>query len=211
MQAKASLVADSRSPCHRTRRSAVLYVVLSSTLLTTIDPKKIEKPCSNSFCGLIFRVLRTQISSASITLSVFKQKEHKVALWRWIFLGCTQPATHPACTCVQQCPADRNRRHFVNSPHCRKQIRLRIGDPESLFVISNSQIQNYGYGYAWAISDSQKHAVDQHVFLHRQLRINWPQYAVSGSIHGDLFTPLFSVHNLSCILFVSNIASAEPL
>ena len=39
-QAKVSLAADNRSPYHRTSRSAMLYVVLSPTLLTVIDPKK---------------------------------------------------------------------------------------------------------------------------------------------------------------------------
>ena len=79
---------------------------------------------SNSFCGLIFQVLRTQRSSASIdiTLSVFKQKEQKVALWRWVFLGRTQPAIHPACTCVQKCPVGPDRRHFVNSTQCAKRF-----------------------------------------------------------------------------------------
>ena len=121
-----SLAADNRSPCHctTTSHSAVLYAVLSPTLLTVIDPKKIEKSCSNSFSGLIFQVLRTQGSSVSITLSVFKQKEQKVALRRWVFLGLTQPAIHPAWTRVQKCPADPDRRHFVNSPHSTFQAVL---------------------------------------------------------------------------------------
>ena len=58
----------------------MLYVVLSPTLLTGHRSEKIEKSCSNSFSGLIFQVLRTQRSSVSITLRVFKQKEQKVAL-----------------------------------------------------------------------------------------------------------------------------------
>ena len=99
--------------------AAVLCVLLSPTLLTIIDPKKIEISCSNSFCGLIFQVLQTQRPSVSITLSVLKQKEQKVALPKWVFLGRTQPAIHPACTHVQKCPADPDRRHFVNSPHFR--------------------------------------------------------------------------------------------
>ena len=51
--------------------------VLSPTLLIESIRKKKEKSCSNSFSGLIFQVLRTQRSSVSITLSVFKQKKQK--------------------------------------------------------------------------------------------------------------------------------------
>ena len=47
-----------------------------------INPKTIEKSCSNSFSGFVFQVFRTQRSSASVTISVFKQKEQKVALGR---------------------------------------------------------------------------------------------------------------------------------
>ena len=117
IQAKASLAANNRSPCPCTSQSAVLYVVLSTAHLSSI--RKIEKCCSKSFSGLIFQVLRTLRSSVSITLSVFKQKEQKVALRRRIFLGHTQPAIHPAWTRVQKCPADPDWRHFVNSPHSR--------------------------------------------------------------------------------------------
>ena len=81
-QANVSLAADNRSPCHCTSHSAVLYVVMIPTLLAVIDPKKIENSCSDSFSGLFFQVLRTQRSSVCITLSVFKQKEQKVALRR---------------------------------------------------------------------------------------------------------------------------------
>ena len=48
------VAADNRSPYHRTRPSAVLYVVLSPTLLTIIDPKKIEISCSDFFRWLDF-------------------------------------------------------------------------------------------------------------------------------------------------------------
>ena len=114
---KPSLAANNRIPCHWTSQSAVLYVVLSPALLTCHRSEKIEISCSNSFSGLIFQVLRTQRSSVSITLSVFKQNEQKVALRRWVFLGRTQPAIHPAWTRVQKCPADPDRHYFVNSPH----------------------------------------------------------------------------------------------
>ena len=77
-QAKASLAADNRSPCHCTSQSATLCVVLSPTDCSlVIDPKKIEKSCSNAFSGLSFQVLRTQRSSVNITLSVFKQRSKK--------------------------------------------------------------------------------------------------------------------------------------
>ena len=102
---KPSLSADNRISCHWTSHSAVLYVVLRPALLTCHRSEKIEISCSNSFSGLIFQVLRTQRSSVSITLSVFKQNEQKVALRRWVFLGHTQPAINPAWTRVQKCPA----------------------------------------------------------------------------------------------------------
>ena len=115
-----SLAAHNRSPGHCTSHSAVLYAVLSTDCSLSSIRNKNRKSCSNSFSGLIFQVLRTQRSSVSITPSVFKQKEQKVALRirRWVFLGITQPAIHPAWTRVQKCPADPDRRHFVNSPHC---------------------------------------------------------------------------------------------
>ena len=114
-QAKASFAADNRSPC---RRSAVLYRCSESYTAHCHRSEKVEISCSNSFCGLIFQVLRTQRSSVSITLTVSKQKEQKLAFRRWVFLGRMQPAIHPTCTHVQKCPADPDRRHFVNSPHC---------------------------------------------------------------------------------------------
>ena len=99
------------------RHSAVLHVVLSPTLLTVNDQKENRKNLAlTPSLAWFFKVLRTQRSSVSITISVFKQKGQKVALRRWVFLGLTQPAIHPAWTRVQKCPADPDRRHFVNSP-----------------------------------------------------------------------------------------------
>ena len=111
-QPKASLAADNRSPCHCTSQSAVLYVVLCTLFWVphcslVIDPKKIEKSCSNSFSGLIFQVLRTQRSSVSITLSVVKQKKQKVALRRWVFSATlNQPYIQhrPVCKSAPQTP-----------------------------------------------------------------------------------------------------------
>ena len=118
--------------CRRQPQSVSLYKPLCSVVRWSEShtahchqsEKNIEKSCSNSFSGLIFQVLRTQRSSVSITLSVFKQKEQKVALQRWVSLGLTQPAIHPAWTRVQKCPADPDRCHFVNSPHCDGQKRF---------------------------------------------------------------------------------------
>ena len=44
-----------------------------------------------------------------------------------------------------------------------------------------ARFPQYGYSYAWDISDSQKHLVGQHIFSYGQLHINWPQYVVLGS------------------------------
>ena len=96
----------------------MLFWVPHCSLSSIRKKKKKEISCSNSFFGLICQVLRTQRSSVSITLSAFKQNEQKVALRRWVFLSRTQPTIHPACTCVEKCPADPYRCHFVNSPHC---------------------------------------------------------------------------------------------
>ena len=106
--------------CRRQPQSVSLYKALCSvvhvrcseshgpcTLLTVIDPKKTEKSCSNSFSGLIFQVLRTQRSSVSITLSVFKQNEQKVALRRWVFSASrNQPYIQhgPVCKSAPQTP-----------------------------------------------------------------------------------------------------------
>ena len=111
--------------CSRQPQSVPLYKPLCSVVVRCAEShtahchrsEKIEKSCSNSFFGLIFQVLRIQRSSISIPLSVFKQKEQKVALRRCVFHGLTQPAIHPAWTRVHKCPADTDRRHFVNSPH----------------------------------------------------------------------------------------------
>ena len=100
-QAKVSLAADNRSPC---RRSAVLYRCSESCTAHYHRSGKIEISCSNSCCGLIFQVLRTQTSSVSITLTVSKQKEQKVAFRRWVFLGRMQPAIHPTCTRCAKVP-----------------------------------------------------------------------------------------------------------
>ena len=55
-QAKVSLAADNRSP---RRRSAVFYRCSESYTAHCHRSEKIEISCSNSFCGLIFQVLRT--------------------------------------------------------------------------------------------------------------------------------------------------------
>ena len=104
---KPSLAADNRSPCHCTSHSAVLDVVLSPALLTCHRSEKIEISCSNSFSGLIFQVLRTQRSSVSITLSVFKQKEQKVALRRWVIL------------CLLKYISPRNQPYIQHGPMCK--------------------------------------------------------------------------------------------
>ena len=118
--AKASLVADNRSPCHRAKRyGTIVRCSGSHTAHCHWSEKKIILLWL--FAWLNFQALRTQRSSVNITLSVFKQTEQKAALRRWVFLGHTPSTIQPACTCVQKCPADPDRSHFVNRPHCHNQ------------------------------------------------------------------------------------------
>ena len=129
-QAKVLLAADNRSPCHCPSHSAVLYAVLSPTLLTVIDPKKDWKILLLLFLWLDF-------SSSSNTEIVCKYhpkriqaKGAKSSSPKVSFNSRPHATSHTSSMdpCAK-CPAEPNRRHFVNIPHCR------IAECESGFSI----------------------------------------------------------------------------